>query len=94
MTQKDDHSSNNHIFFFYQDTRIETLEDTLSGSQLKALIKTVVADFDPTHDLVLEGHGNEEDTVITDSVMISFAHGHGEGGPKHFFSRPPANFGM
>ncbi|MDY0279056.1 MAG: hypothetical protein RBR35_00675 [Salinivirgaceae bacterium] len=94
MTQKDNHSGNNNYFFFYGETKIEAPDESLSGSQLKALIKSAVAAFDPAHDLVLEGHGNEEDTVITDTLMVSLAYGHGEGGPKHFFSRPPANFGM
>ncbi|MGL3111807.1 multiubiquitin domain-containing protein [Bradyrhizobium sp. BR 1432] len=81
------------IFFFYGQDKIVVDQEIPTGKQLKDVIKAHVPSFDPTHDLVLEGHGHDADRVIGDGDTVDLGRGHGEGGPKHFFSRPPTNFG-
>jgi hypothetical protein len=81
------------IFFFFDDDKIVAPKEVLTGAEIKALIKAKVPTFDPTHDLVLEGHGHDADSVIADGDSVDLGRGHGEGGPKHFFGRPPTNFG-
>ena len=79
-------------FFFYVGQKIESKLDVASGAEIKAMIKAVVPSFDPTHTLVLEGHGREEDRVINDNDKVSLVVGDGHE-PKHFYSKPPTNFG-
>jgi hypothetical protein len=79
-------------FFFYVGQRIVSTLDVASGAEIKAMIKAAVPSFDPTHTLVLEGHGREEDRVINDGDKVSLVVGHGDE-PKHFYSKPPTNFG-
>lgn len=77
--------------FFYLEEKIEAPDENLTGAQIKALIKAVVPTFDLTHELVLEGKGRDPDKPVGDDETINVSHSHG--GPKHFFSRPPTNFG-
>lgn len=72
--------------FFVNGIRYESSERSLTGLQIKAR----VANWDPTHDLVLEGHGHDPDRVIADdeSVELDVEHGH-----RRFSSVPKANFG-
>ena len=79
-------------FFFYIGQRIVSKLDVATGAEIKAMIKSAVPSFDPTHALVLEGHGQEEDRVISDGDKVSLVVGHGHE-PKHFYSKPPTNFG-
>lgn len=79
-------------FFFYKTTKVSASKEVLTGAEIKAAIKAVVNDFDPTHALFLEGHGNQEDRQISDGDSVSFALGEGEGA-KHFYSKPPTNYG-
>ena len=46
-------------FFFFGNTKIPNEKSELTGAEIKALIKDAVADFDTSHNLVLEGQGNE-----------------------------------
>jgi hypothetical protein len=80
------------IFFLYSDERIEVERSPLTGSEIKAAIKSHVASLDLSHDLILEGQGNEADRVVKDDETVDLTHGHGEA-PKRFFTRPPTNFG-
>lgn len=80
------------IFFFYGEIKIETDHAKMTGSQIKELIASKVPGFDQTQELILEGHGKGQDEVIGDTTVVDFEHGGGEGA-KHFFSRPPTNFG-
>ena len=82
-----------HSFFFYQTTRIDPPTDTATGAEIKAMIKAAVPAFDTSHTLILEGHGHDPDKVIEDNQVVSLAVGHGQE-PKHFFSKPPTNFGL
>lgn len=80
------------IFFFFVENRIEVTESPMTGAAIKQAIKANVPGFDVTHDLILEGHGSEQDRLIKDDESVNLAHGHGER-PKTFFSKPPTNFG-
>lgn len=81
------------FFFHYKGNKIDVDKETLTGAEIKAAIKATDPSFDLTHELVLEGHGHETDRVIADTDTVSLARGHGEGA-KHFFSKPPTNFGQ
>ncbi len=78
--------------FDYVNQRIEVDQQVLTGAQIKAAIKAVVPSLDLTHELVLEGHGNDADKVIADGDPVDLDHS-GPGGRKKFFTRPPTNFG-
>lgn len=80
-----------NFFFRYDNTKIEVDTESLTGAQIKAAIKAEVPAFDSTHDLVIEGHGQDPDRVVADSDAVDLSHQHG--GPQKFFSRPPTNFG-
>lgn len=80
------------VFFFYLDEKIEADRSLLTGAEIKAATKARVPSLDLTHDLVLEGHGHEQDRAIRDDEPIDLSHGHGQA-PKHFFTRPPTSFG-
>ena len=85
-------NGNDKVFFFCNDVKAEVTEDVLTGAQIKAAAKQVIPNLDLAHELVLQGSGHEADTVIADGTSVTLTHGHGEG-PKHFFTRPPTNFG-
>ena len=79
-------------FFFYLDRKIRSPTATATGAQIKAMIKAVDPNFSIDHTLIEEGHGGRADEVITDGQVVSLevdaAHP-----AKHFFSKPPTNFG-
>ena len=72
--------------FFVNGTRYESNQRLLTGLQVKAR----VANWDPTHDLVLEGHGHDPDRVIADDETVDLETDHGS---RRFSSVPKANFG-
>ena len=74
------------FIFFVNGTRYETDQEAMTGLQIKAR----VADWDQSHDLVLEGHGNEPDQIIADDAVVHLDTKHG---PHRFSSVPKANFG-
>ena len=84
--------SSEKFFFFFGNTKIQNEKSELTGAEIKDLIKDAVADFDVSHNLVLEGQGDEEDRVIGDNQSVSLEIDE-EKGPRRFFSQPPANFG-
>ena len=75
-------------YFIYGEKKIFSTLEVATGAQIKAVEPT----FDPNHELILEGHGHHQDRVIPDgeSVTLEVGEGHPE---KHFFSKPPTNFG-
>jgi hypothetical protein len=79
-------------YFFYKKHEIRSATKTATGAQIKAMIKAVDPEFDLSHTLIEEGHGEGEDKVIEDgqtvSLKVDSAHP-----VKHFFSKPPTNFG-
>lgn len=72
--------------FFVGREKFETDQPVLTGLQIKAK----VPDWDPSHDLVLEGHGDDPDRVIRDDEEVSLEKVHG---PLRFSAVPKANFG-
>ena len=84
--------SSEKFFFFFGNTKIPNEKSELTGLEIKDLIKDAVPDFDVSHNLVLEGQGNEEDRVIGNDESVSLEIDEGRG-PRHFFLQPPANFG-
>ncbi len=80
------------IFFFYLDVKIEVDTEQMVGADIKRAIKAEVDDFDPSHELVLEGSGAEPDKPIAEDEIVDLSHGNGHG-PQRFFSRAPTNFG-
>lgn len=77
--------------FQYNGRKIEVDQELLTGAQIKAAIKAVDSTLDLSHDLILEGHGNDPDRPIADGETVSLDHAHG--GIKKFHTRPPTNFG-
>lgn len=92
MNEPAEHEHHHETFFFYLTHRIVSTRDVATGLQIKEMIKAVVPDFDLQHTLVLEGRGNEQDRVIGDQQEVSLQIGREES-PKHFYSKPPTNFG-
>jgi hypothetical protein len=79
-------------YFLYQKHKIVSPTPSATGAQIKAMIKAVDPAFDLSHTLIEEGHGHHEDKVIPDNQSVSLevdaTHP-----AKHFFSKPPTNFG-
>jgi hypothetical protein len=72
--------------FFVNGKPYETDKKKLTGAQIKAM----VPDWDQTHDLALEGEGDDPDRIIADDETISLDPKHGV---RRFSSVPKANFG-
>ena len=85
--------SKEQYFFFFGNTKIQNEKSELTGSEIKELIKDEIADFDVSHNLVMEGRRNEEDRVIGDQESVSLEI-KAEFGPRRFYTQPPANFGL
>lgn len=92
MEKQHGHGDNKQFFFFFNDQKIEAEQSELTGRQIKELIAQNVPNFDASHVLVSEGHGNHPDEPVADDESVSLRLGHGEG-HKRFFTRPPADFG-
>lgn len=72
--------------FFVNGKPYETDKKKLTGAQIKAM----VPDWDPQHDLSLEGEGDDPDRIIPDDEAVSLVPKHGV---RRFSSVPKANFG-
>lgn len=72
--------------FFVNGVKYETDRPALTGLQIKAR----VPDWDQSHDLVLEGTGDDPDRVIRDDELVELDI---MTGPRRFSSVPKANFG-
>jgi hypothetical protein len=72
--------------FFVSGVKYETDQAVLTGLQIKARVQ----DWDPTHDLILEGQGQDPDRIIADDEPVSLEKEHG---PKRFSAAPKASFG-
>jgi len=72
--------------FFVDGVPYQTDQRVLTGAQIKAM----VTDWNPEHELMLEGHGDEPDRLIGDDERVDLATDHG---PRRFSSVPKANFG-
>ena len=72
--------------FFVSGKSYETDQRNLTGAQIKAM----VPGWDATHDLSLEGEGDEPDRIIPDQEAVDLDPSHGV---RRFSSVPKANFG-
>ena len=72
--------------FLVNGKPFESDKKKLTGAQIKAM----VPDWDATHDLSLEGEGDDPDRIIPDDETISLDPKHGT---RRFSSVPKANFG-
>lgn len=72
--------------FFVNGVKYETDQPKLTGLQIKAR----VPNWDQSHDLVLEGHGDDPDRIIADDEVVALDGAHGR---VRFSSVPKANFG-
>lgn len=79
-------------FFFYLKHKILSPSASATGLEIKQMIKAVDPSFDLTHTLILEGHGGHEDQMIGDGQTVSLEVD-AKHPPKHFFSKPPTQFG-
>lgn len=86
MAQPQDKPSAKKISFFVDNNKYESEQETLLGSQIKALAGT-----DASFGLVLEGHGQDPDRQIGDDDSVSLTK---DQGPLRFFTVPPATFGL
>jgi hypothetical protein len=73
--------------FFVGTNRLESDDRYLTGAAIKQL-----AGANPADGLLLEGHGNNPDTLIKDAEKVDLSPE--DGGVKRFRLEPPANFGM
>ncbi len=80
---KKDHEKKYH--YLVDGKEYTTSHSSLTGAQIKAMIP----DFDPSFQLVLEGHKGEPDKVIPDTETVNL-----DVHPiRHFYTVPPATFG-
>lgn len=75
------------IFFFVDNHKIETDQPALTGAQIKAK----VPDWQAGYGLMLEGHGQDPDTIVTDEQLVQLAK---DPGPLRFAAVPPASYGV
>jgi len=71
--------------YFVDEVKYDTDQPNITG----ALIKVKLPDSKKGYSLFLEGHGKQQDVLINDDTSISL-----EGGAKHFYTVPPASFGI
>jgi hypothetical protein len=79
---KNEHKKYN---YFVDNDKYESESPTITG----ALIKVSLPESKKTYSLYLEGHGNDADQLINDNDTVSL-----EQGAKHFYTVPPASFGL
>lgn len=72
--------------FFVGTQKFDTNDRYLTGAAIKQL-----AGANPADGLLLEGHGNNPDTLIKDADKVDLSPENG--GVKRFRLEPPANFG-
>src|SRR5947209_19317904 len=80
------HHHEEKFFYFVDNVKYETDQETITG----ALIKAKIPNFDPSYGLFLESVGGGPDQLITDDATVSLQKEHG---PRRFFTVPPAAFG-
>jgi hypothetical protein len=87
IRMKESFMSQGNADFFVDGKKIDNHQTPLTGAQ----IKSKVPGLDPAYALMLEGHGSDPDKQISDGESVNLDHSHG--GPKHFYTVPPATFG-
>jgi hypothetical protein len=84
MNEHGKHDSKKY-HYFVDGTKYETELSNVTG----AYIKSLLLNFDPSYSLFLEGQGNDPDELINETNTISL-----DRGTKHFYTVPPATFGI
>ena len=72
--------------FYVEDAEYHTEHESLTGAQIMAMI----ANWDPSNSLVLEGEGSNPDEVIHPTTVVNFKD---RKTTAHFSIVPPATFG-
>ena len=75
------------FFYFVDNIKYESTSSSITGAEIKSRIPN----FDPQYSLFVEGHGNEPDQLVNDNQSFSLEVPHG--GPRRFYTAPPATFG-
>jgi len=84
--EQDNKNHEKHKYHYFVDgVEYETDESHVTG----ALIKVKLPESKRGYALYLEGNKNHPDTLINDDTSVSL-----EGEPKHFYTVPPASFGI
>jgi hypothetical protein len=79
--------SHGNADFTVDGKKIDNDQATLTGAQIKAK----VPGLDSSFALMEEGKGHDPDKLIADGELVNLDHSHG--GPKQFYTVPPATFG-
>ena len=74
--------------YFVDEVKFESEDANTTG----AIIKSRLPEVKRTYALYLESHGNNPDQLINDDTSVSLEKE--KGGPKRFYTVPPANFGV
>jgi hypothetical protein len=80
------HHDDDRFFYFVDNVKYETDQETVTG----ALIKAKIPNFDQSYGLYLETTDGSPDRLITDETRVSLEKEHG---PRRFITVPPAAFG-
>jgi len=73
--------------YFVDGEKFESDDANTTG----AIIKSRLPEAKRAYALYLESHGNDPDQLINDDTSVSLEKA--KGGPKRFYTVPPANFG-
>jgi hypothetical protein len=79
----EEHHDENRFFYFVDNVKYETDQETVTG----ALIKAKIPSIDQSYNLFLETTGGGPDQLITDDTKVSLEKEHG---PRRFYTVPPA----
>ena len=80
-----EHDKKVKYFFFLDGKKYESDPSSITGAEVRAKLPPEKAGYA----IYLEEHGNEPDKQITDGETFSL-----EKKEPHFYSVPPANFGL
>ncbi len=81
----DKEKPNKKYHYFVDNDRFDTDDSTTTG----ALIKIRLPEAKRSYSLYREGHGNNPDELINDETSVSL-----DKGAEHFYTVPPASFGI
>lgn len=86
MSKPEEHPGGRVKYFFFLDSqKFESETSSITGADVRAKLPPEKAGYA----INLEQQGNDPDKVITDTDSFSL-----EKKPLHFYSVPPANFGL
>ena len=85
MEKKEEQAKDHKYLYFVDGDKFEVETANTTG----ALMKAKLPEGKRGYALYEEGHGNDPDTLINDETSVSL-----EKGAKHFYTVPPASFGI